>query len=269
MTDTAIDPGPRPDFVWISPDKCRVDDRYQRSADSKRSLRIIETIKSGFTWSNFGAVTLADNLDGTYCVIDGQHRTLAAQAIGIEEIPALVIDAETLKEQANAFIGINKDRVAASPLNVFHSQVLAGDTEARAISEVLKAAGCRLSKTMQAAENLQPDMTVAVAGLRSSYRNHGAEPLTRALRCIRTAWPDTSGELRAGIIKALALIFAEDLTVNFDVMVAAIGTRGAEERTDGARAYRSTLGRPVSEGIKEGILTDYRAALRNIRKLNR
>ena len=116
MTEMHWTLSPPPRLDWIAVEATVVDHKYQRTLRSKASQKSIARIRDHFDWLRFGAVVLASNGDGTYVVVDGQHRIEAArQRPGLNKVPAVIVEAETLKEQASAFIGVNRDRVNATP----------------------------------------------------------------------------------------------------------------------------------------------------------
>lgn len=249
----------RPALAWIAPEACLSDTRYQRSIDSSRSRAVIRKIVAGFSWSKFGAVAVADNADGTFCILDGQHRVAAARRHpAVTEIPALVIQAETLAEQADAFLAVNRDRVRTNPLQEFHARVIAGDAKAREVRDVCTRAGVTIARTNKVSADLEPGETIAVSSIFLAIRRYGAAATEAALAAIRAAYPDFGGELRAGMIKAVAeLHYVYGDKVVRDRIVEVLRAKPAAEREDAARAYRQHRGGTTHKALREVLTDDY------------
>lgn len=63
-----------------------IDDRTQRGIDSRRAKKIIQ-MAGDFNPYKFGMPLVAQDTNGTYFVVDGQGRCIAALLAGFEEIP--------------------------------------------------------------------------------------------------------------------------------------------------------------------------------------
>lgn len=133
-----------PVFSWVPTGRLRVDRSYQRGL-SRRSERLVERIARGFDPAAFGVLTCRPEGDLVE-VIDGQHRALAALAIGLEAVPALVLDGAG----AARFLAVNSDRLGLTPLQRHCAAVAAGVPEALALEHVLEDAGVRLAARSKA-----------------------------------------------------------------------------------------------------------------------
>lgn len=122
--------GEAPRLDWIAISALRIDSAYQRSL-SARSARMIRRIAANWDWAKVKALSVAEMPDGLFEVIDGQHTASAAASRGdITALPCLVSSRETLESRAEAFVGINRDRVAMTPLQIFWADVAAGNEDA-------------------------------------------------------------------------------------------------------------------------------------------
>lgn len=108
----APDVGPLPDLAWLPVEKLDVDPAYQRTLDTPRSRALVARIAAAFRWARFQAILAAPAAPDRWLIIDGQHRVTAARQIGLARVPAVVIPVLTTAEQAAAFVGANRDRVA-------------------------------------------------------------------------------------------------------------------------------------------------------------
>jgi len=159
MTDTG--PGPRPELRWLPVDRCAVDERYQRSLNSDRSKALIERIAAGFRWSCFQAV-LAVKDGERWLILDGQHRVEAARRRKIREVPAVVVTAGSIAEQAAAFVRANLDRVAVNAFALHHARLVAGEERAALIDRICREAGLSVPRYPIPADNLKPGQTLAL-----------------------------------------------------------------------------------------------------------
>src|SRR6185312_7629873 len=112
-------------------------------SDSARSLKLIRNITKRFHWAKFQPITVAEIAEGDYrghyAVIDGQHRALSALGHPlVKDVPCYIVKAADVGHQADAFVGINRDRVSMQPLQLYRAQLAAGDVTALRIDNVMR-----------------------------------------------------------------------------------------------------------------------------------
>lgn len=113
------DPGDKPELVWLPLSALVVNDSYQRSLSDK-SIRVIRKIVASFNWARIKALSVTDIGGGRYEVIDGQHTAIAAATHGeILELPCVVTAERSVQERAADFVGLNRDRLTMTPMQVF------------------------------------------------------------------------------------------------------------------------------------------------------
>jgi ParB-like chromosome segregation protein Spo0J len=240
-----LDPGKRPDLVWLPVDALTVDHRYQRTLESRRSQKLIETIAANFRWSAFQAI-LATRSGKAYLVIDGQHRVEAARRCNLAEVPAVVTDAVSLAEQAAAFVQANTSRVSVTPYALYHARLAAGEPEALAVDRLCKAAGLSIPRYPIPADKLQPGQTLALATIAKLPRAVGDGVAALALRTVATAFAQRVGAARAQIISATATVLAntpaERRASVADAAVRSLAERGPAWFASRAISRRDKLG---------------------------
>lgn len=194
-----------PPKVWlVEPASLKVEPAYQRDL-SKRSIRLIRKIVTGFDWTKFKLPIVDEGLN----IIDGQHTAIAAATHPrIKEIPVLVVPAERIEKRAASFVSHNRDRINMTPAQVFHAEYAAGGEEARAIQAAAEAAGCSIPRNMPLRGKAKPGEITAIAEARACYRKGGAEMLSRILRIAKAAQCVPVAET---VIRALRIIFTDDL----------------------------------------------------------
>src|ERR1044072_2137417 len=77
----ALDLGAKPNMCWLPKKTLQVDKRYQRELKSTASAKLIAQLQKNFCWAHCAPLIVTDNADGTYNIVDGQHRWKAALAI--------------------------------------------------------------------------------------------------------------------------------------------------------------------------------------------
>lgn len=211
MTDpTRPDPGKKPDLRWLKVDRLFVDHRYQRTLESTRSQKLVAAIAANFRWLAFQAIqATADPRTGGWLVIDGQHRVEAARLAGIAEVPAVVVDAVSLADQATAFVRANTDRVQVNLFALHRASVLAKDPRALAIDRTCKAAGIEIPAYPIPADKLKPGQTLALATIAHLPGRYGEAVAVEALTAVARAYAQRSGALRAAVIQAAAIVCKE------------------------------------------------------------
>lgn len=202
--DAPLDAGPKPELKWVEIKKIFVEAAYQRDI-GERGLKNIRQIAQNFRWSRFTPVILAPRGDGTFALIDGQHRATAAATLGIASIPAQIVEMSA-RERAEAFTYINGAVTALSVMAKFHAAVAAGHASATAAQRALDAAKARILKYPVPASKMKVGDSLAAATLILCAERFGEKPLASALKgLVRRGNP---GDLTAPVIEAAARLVA-------------------------------------------------------------
>jgi hypothetical protein len=191
-----FDPGPKPKLEWLPVDKLSVDHRYQRDLESRRSQALIARIAEHFRWSAFQAI-LAVKAEGGWLVLDGQHRVEAAKRRGIAEVPAVVVKADSVEEQAAAFVQANRDRVTVNQFALYHAQLAAGEKFAVDIARLCRGARIAVPRYPVGIEHIAPGQTLAVGTIGGLLHNHGYQRARLALNAVADSYRAIAGGLRA------------------------------------------------------------------------
>ena len=199
-----IDTSEKPRLFWIAIAALRVDGRYQRKIIGRASEKSILTIASEFSWSKFAPVVVAesDDEEGTFAIIDGQHRTTAAALRGIRDVPCLIMKA-SLADQANAFAAINGTVTAISTMQLHAARVAAGEPAAVALRDACLEAGVEIMRYPLAASQMRVGQTMAASKLAQQLARYGRATLVAALLCITQTGDGNVGMVRAPVVEAL------------------------------------------------------------------
>jgi hypothetical protein len=180
-------------------EQLRVDLTYQRTM-SITSARLAQKIAATFDWRRFVPAIGVRNEDGTVSLVDGQHRTAAAKARGIEKVPVYVLDC-TLSEAAAAFAAINGTVTPMSPQDIFRAQLAAGDAEARELQQALDVAGVVVVSHKNA---FIKGETRSVNPLRRALRVYGRDLLILTLQCITETADGNAGLITGATVNGIA-----------------------------------------------------------------
>jgi hypothetical protein len=179
-----------------------VDRRYQRKV-SQGSLARIRKIIRDFSWARFGAVIVARAEDDScYYLIDGQHRAIAARAMGIDLVPAVIVSGD-VATQAGDFVGINATRTSVASIDKFRARVTSGDSVAVQVADMLHQ--LEVSTDIAAGASLRPRQTRAVSQLEKLIRRIGRGETYTTLEMMLDAQPEEPNLLTAFAIEATAM----------------------------------------------------------------
>ena len=203
-TGPASEVGERPELQWLKIARLRIDPRYQREI-GRRGADNIVAIAPRFQWAKFTPVVVAPIEGGLFAIIDGQHRATAAALRGFEQVPCVIINVDQAA-QADAFVAINANVTAMTPLQLHQARLAAGDESASALTAVCSEAGVTICRYPVPANKMQPGETLAVAMLQSVLDKYGREILIAALSCITKTRRGNPGMIRKQIVEALCAV---------------------------------------------------------------
>lgn len=171
----------RPDVRMVRPTDLRVEPSYQRDLSGK-SIALIKRIITDWDWAKFKPPVCAETPDGLF-VIDGQHTAIAAASHPkLVTIPVMVVKRDIEADRADAFVSQNTARIAMSPLQIFHAELVAGK---KGMSDVLKSAiraGGTIPKFVPAKGKSEPGQITAISAVQRVLSANGVEKLDRILR---------------------------------------------------------------------------------------
>lgn len=202
FTPISTDPGKKPKLLWVGVEELHVNTDYQRNISSNRGQTIIKGIVEHFKWHHFQPIMITNRELGGYWIIDGQHRTAAAQQRGIDKVPAVLMEDLSAEDQARAFAGINGKRVNVTPMAMHYALIAARDPERVALQKCCEEAGVVIPRYPKAVNyGLKPNETLTIGTLLSIMKRYGSETLIKILRSIRQTYPDLPGMINRDNIK--------------------------------------------------------------------
>lgn len=118
---------------------------YQRPQEAQEAK--IRKIAADFSWPHFGALVVVSQGNGRFNACDGAGRLSAAKRrADVAEVPCIVFDPMSLKDEAEVFLGNNTLRKPVSAYSKFRALVVTENRAARAVDELVGASGRTFSE---------------------------------------------------------------------------------------------------------------------------
>lgn len=231
---------PAPQFAPV--DALLVDDTYQRSIEGGASQKLIVKIAENWDW-RLCLPLLVSRREGQLFVIDGQHRLEASRLRGdIAHMPVVVFDFDDPRAEAELFVAANRSRRAMSKLDDFHAAIVAGDTKATAVNDVVTEAGLTVGR-IQAWQYWKPGEVVFVTAIQRALHSQGKATVSRALGMIARAFDGLVLTGVGSVFEGLCSIIREreqaGTPINDELMetvLSEVGIPGWKEAVDGAES---------------------------------
>lgn len=197
-----------PTIEWGNPADLYVDEDYQRDI-GKAGMRLIKRVaKGGWAWRKFKLPVVTVNGEGKRVIIDGQHTCTMAVSRGIRRLPWLLVKTVGMADQAEAFVGQNKDRTAVSSIQQHKAMSAAGDADALTLDQTLARCDIKLLTFINKEVGCKPGDTLALGTIKTLINRRHAAGAGRVLRILRAA---DLAPITADHIKAVeALLFGDE-----------------------------------------------------------
>lgn len=203
--------GSPPTMDWKKIDELLIDPIYQRSIDSGASQALIRKIAINWNWDLCQPLAISRRSDGSFAIVDGQHRAEAARKRGdIAELPCVISDYASASKEAAAFVAINQMRRPLNALELFKAAVAAEETEALAILSAITDAGLRLANHNNYTVWKVGDIS-NIGGIQSTFRRKGENVLRVALSSMALAWPNKILQYCGSVFPGFVAIAVDEL----------------------------------------------------------
>ncbi len=170
-----------------------VTEEYQRVLNMKNVAGIVRD----FDPAKLGVLVVSHRTDGTYSILDGQHRLTALRRLGYTAANCIVLEGMTIQQEADYFRRQNENKQSLRIADTFNASVWAEDAESIRIKEIMDRYGFRLGKSGQ------PMCVCAIGALQSIVRQFGDVALERTLESIAVTWPRDTTILRREMLAGL------------------------------------------------------------------
>ena len=183
-----------------------VTEQYQRILNMKNVAGIVKN----FDPAKLGVLVVSHRADGTYAVLDGQHRLAALRRLGYDAANCIVLEGMTIRQEADYFRRQNENKQSLRINDTFNASLWAEDAESLRIKALMDKYGFRHGKSGQ------PMCICAIGALQRILRRFGDRTLELTLACIAATWPHDSTILRGEMLAGLGEFwrrYGEKLTV--------------------------------------------------------
>lgn len=240
----------------------QVDHGVQRALDTTRA----ERIANEFDPNALGTFVVSHRADGSYHLIDGQHRHAVVILLGHEDwnLRCEIHENLTREEEARMFRLLNNSR-AVSVIEKFLVRIQEKDPVAVTITDLLADAGWTVSVQKS------PAHFCAVSAIEKPFRragDRGQELVKWLIDVVTRSWGFDSDGVRGDIVTGLALVFlrygdAVDTKKLVDELtVIPGGPRGLVGRARSLKEYRRGT---IADAMAEQIVS----MVNNKRRVNR
>lgn len=246
----------------IRVDQLGIDHSYQRPV----SPTMVNKIVKGFDSRLFGIITVARRADGTYWVLDGQHRVAALVKMGKGNIavPCEVLTGLSLEDEAMVFHLRNANKKTMTPQEKFRGALAAGDERALTVDAAVRAAGFRVN--VETSE-LHGGLIPATAALERVDRQYRDGHLAMTLDLIRTTWGTEVGP-RGSLILGLAyLLYLYRDTINIKRFVTKLSEVTMEQVYSMSKKYRDSTRAPGDVAVSAVLIERYNYKLQQRNQL--
>jgi hypothetical protein len=234
-----VDELPPYHFAMVSIDALRIEN-YQRPRNDK----FVSKGVAGYDDEGMKPISVVPLTDGTYAVIDGQHRVAIREERGFHFVCALVFPQRDPVARANMYLNDNTRLKVLSPNDKYEAGWRAGREPWKSIHDAAEASGIRLGRYLKT-----PMSTRSVGALAVIYSSaKGSKPaaVQDTLVCLAAAGWSEYGPLSSEAVMAvgglLARYPAADTALLTDVL------KGTEEGPFRNEAMR----RAGAQGTKGG-----------------
>ena len=151
-----------------------------------------------FDPARLGVLVVNERPDGTYAVLDGQHRLCALRKLNAESVNCIVLTGLTVQQEADYFRRQNENKQSLRVADLFNASLWAEDERSVKIKQVMEKYGFRVGRSGKG-------MAVrAIAALERIVDMYGIDNLERVLLCIKSTWPGDTVVLQRELLAALS-----------------------------------------------------------------
>lgn len=248
-------------YEWLDANQLTIDPRVQQRLDPRKVQRIAD----GFDPSALGSCTVSLRDNGTYVLLNGQHRTAGARQAGYTAaFHCEVHHGLTLEDEAHLFLTLNH-QTTPSALSKFLVRITAGDDVALNIEAIVASHGWMI----------EPGTTdghiAAVNALESVYRSAAkskpngeyGDITERVISTVTRAWGTDWRAANGQILMGVAQLFGRfDGAVNVDKLVKEMQTITPPSLIGTAKAMQSLQGGTLPAAIAKVLVGRHNNRLR-------
>lgn len=218
-------------------DLCIAD--YQRG---DLSMSKVKKYAENFDWDIF-ETPLVSYRDGTYWIVDGQHRIEVLKLLGVETVMCKVLVGLTYEEESSKFNKLNSERRLLSANDKFHSRVEAKEPDAVTIRDILSNNNLTYSKRLC---RKGMDKITAITVVENIYHDGGKKHLDRVLHILKEAWCGEPSAFGCDMMQGLSTFLRHSRGINDEILVSCFEKRMPKDIVIAANVCASRDGVCVS-----------------------
>jgi hypothetical protein len=178
-------------LVRISVHLITVDESYQR--DKRPS--IIKVLREEWDPYIAGAILVAPHSDGSFTVVDGQHRFEIMCERGWQKIPCFIKPTNTIADEVTAWLDANINKSNPTALEKHRARVRRGDPEPCDINRIVQQHGFWIATSKSGV--MQYSKIQAIDAVTQIYKKG---MLNEVLTFIESAWRGQSYAMTEGVL---------------------------------------------------------------------
>jgi hypothetical protein len=188
-------------ITTLKADSLGVDHDVQRALVESRVDAMVQT----FNPDALGVLTVSHRPDGTYHIVDGQHRWAACTKYGQEYVRCNVYTGLTRQDEAALFRVLNNTKIV-NALDRFRVRVVEGEVSAKDIAAIIERAGWRVP--LRASQGT-PGVINSPVALEWVYNGAGIKQSRQAnvfrstVEVITAAWGYEPDGMRSDVFKGI------------------------------------------------------------------
>lgn len=188
----------KPELKQLPVQDLIVDPNVQRALDRSRASRIAEELDM----HAIGVITVSRRTNGSYHVVDGQHRVEALRLAGgdNEKVTCRIFDGLTIEGEAKLFRLLN-NTTKLQAIDKFRVRVVEGEPTAVDISQILAAHGWKVNLQSTAGY-----FSAVAAAERIYLRDRDA--FERTIVTVTRAWGHDAAAVDGRLVEGIGLVYA-------------------------------------------------------------
>lgn len=248
-------------LTQLSVSSLTVDHRYQRLVNPHKVKQMVANYQPGA----IGALDVSVRVNGTYAVIDGQHRLEVLREVAPHDLVNCVVHTNlSPSDEAELFHISNARRDKPSATDRFRARLFYQDPRAVEIARIVEAAGLVIDLTTNANDSASPRSVNAVGALEKVYQYGGDSILSRTLTLLHGIWPEDRAALSGDMLHGLGMVLnTYGDAINTTRLVGLLSVIPIRKLMMEAAGHRALLGGAPSTNLARAIVKHYNHGLRN------
>lgn len=237
-------------IVTLKTDSLMVDHDVQRALNQSR----VEDMVDEFKEDAVGILHVSHRANGTYHIVDGQHRWATCMKVGKTHVQCKVYSGLSKQDEAALFRVLNNTKIVSS-LDRFRVRVVEGELTAVDINRILEKAGWRVPER---ASVRTPGVINSPVALEWVYGGSGIRKtrqpniFRQTIEIITAAWGYDSDGMRSDVVKGIGAFvtrYEGELDLSKVVRMLACYPGGPLKLQADATIMRSMRSSPAADSV--------------------